>query len=151
MDKNVDNEYVVVTTLSTFRIRYVVPRSELQKCNPPVPVKPHEWAKDSVTCGDLDEFSQEHIGEEIIDVWTEDLSRVLQRYDEENEYLADLDRDVKIHNIMNPWLDGHEPKTDLDGGVPFEKNHPVSDIVNASEKREPYWDYMARRLKEEGL
>jgi len=47
-----DERYVVVTCISSFRERYVVPVSKLQELNPDVALTTEmaaEWARDSVT------------------------------------------------------------------------------------------------------
>lgn len=59
-------KYVVVDTISQYRLRYVISLDELQKFNPDHPVEP-EWALDSVTCEELEEFSQRWLGETIVD------------------------------------------------------------------------------------
>ena len=61
-----NDKYVLVTAISTHRMRYCVPLDELQKMNEGTPVDP-EWACDSVIMGEVDEFSQEHLGELIVD------------------------------------------------------------------------------------
>lgn len=60
-------KYVIVTAISSYRMRYCIPVDELQKLNPDVPIEGHEieWADDCVTSEDVDEFSQMHIGEQI--------------------------------------------------------------------------------------
>ena len=92
--------YVVVTTISQFKIRYVVPMSELQKENPDMPVDP-KWALDGVTCSDYEEFSQEHVGETILDWHIEDEDHVLDRFNKENEYLSGWTKEQKLNNIRH--------------------------------------------------
>jgi len=94
------DQYVVVTAISTFRHRYVVPLDELQKLNPEVPVNP-EWAMDCVTCQEVEEFSQKHIGELITDCDVLNEDEILELFDKDNDYLADWDRDYKIQHIRN--------------------------------------------------
>ena len=93
-----DEKYVVVTAISQFKIRYVVPMSELQKENPVVVVDPL-WALDGVTCSEYEEFSQEHLGEVITDWQVEDEKQVLERFDRENYYLAGWTTEQKLNNI----------------------------------------------------
>lgn len=94
------DKYVVVTTVSTFRHRYVIPMDELQALNPEVPVNP-EWALDLVTCEDIEEFSQQHIGEQIVDMVEKSEDEILELFDKDNDYLKDWDRDYKIKHIRN--------------------------------------------------
>ena len=51
-----ETEMVMVECVSMFRMRYVVE----------VPKGKSEWALDTVTCNEAKEFSQEHIGEDIV-------------------------------------------------------------------------------------
>jgi len=96
-----DNEkYVVMTTVSSFRIRYVVPMSQLSKLNEELPVDP-KWALDGVTCEDYKEFSQEHIGETIADWTIENEEQILQRFDRENDYLAEWTKKQKLDMIYH--------------------------------------------------
>ena len=94
------NKYVVVTTVSTFRHRYVIPMDELQALNPEVPVNT-EWALDLVTCEDIEEFSQQHIGEQIVDMVEKSEDEILELFDKDNGYLKDWDKDYKIKHIRN--------------------------------------------------
>jgi hypothetical protein len=93
-----NEKYVVVTTVSSYRIRYVVPMSELQKSNEELPVEP-KWALDGVTCGDYEEFSQEYIDENIVDWTVENENEILQRFDKENDYLAEWTKKQKLELI----------------------------------------------------
>ena len=94
------DKYVVVTTVSTFRHRYVIPMDELQALNPEVPVNT-EWALDLVTCEDIEEFSQHHIGEQIVDMVEKNEEEILELFDKDNDYLKEWDRDQKINHIRN--------------------------------------------------
>ena len=94
------NKYVVVTTVSTFRHRYVIPMDELQALNPEVPVD-SKWALDLVTCEDIEEFSQLHIGEHIVDMVEKNEEEILELFDKDNDYLKEWDRDQKINHIRN--------------------------------------------------
>lgn len=92
------NKYYVVTALSQHRIRYVVPVEDLKDENGNV--KPG-WACDSVIMHEVEEFSQEHLGEVLIDVLEENEEEVLARFDEENNYLKSWPKDQKIKHIRN--------------------------------------------------
>jgi hypothetical protein len=106
-----DERYVVVTAVSTHRMRYCVPVSELQKLNTDVdimndPVKQIEWANDSVTMEEVKEFSQSHLGEQILDTFILDEERVLQLFDRDNDYLKEWTKEQKLKHIHN-WKDEH--------------------------------------------
>jgi hypothetical protein len=98
-----DEKYVIVTTISHFRLRYAIPLSELQKLNPDVEVDPL-WANDSVTMQEVKEFSQLHISEDIVDnrVLTE--SEMLAQFSEDNPYLSSWTDEQKIKSVHN-WRD----------------------------------------------
>lgn len=107
MTKDNDERYVVVTTVSTFRQRYAIPVSELQKQNPDVDItnKPHEqttWANDMVTMEEIKEFSQSHLGEQILDTFILDEERVLQLFDRDNDYLSGWTKEKKLE-WLNEW------------------------------------------------
>jgi hypothetical protein len=88
--------YVVVTCVSSYRMRYVMHKDDLQKLNPYKPCDPIEWAKDTVTCEECDEFSQEHMGEYIVDTAIIDEQEMLELFDKENHYLKDWSKEQKI-------------------------------------------------------
>lgn len=96
-------KYVMVTAISSYRIRYAIPVDELQKLNEDVPVDGHEieWAEDSVTCQDAEEFSQLHIGESIIDSRIVDEQEMLQMFDAENDYLKSWTKAEKIEHVKD--------------------------------------------------
>lgn len=93
-------EYVVVTTIQTFRHRYVVPMSELQKMNEDSEVNP-EWAFDAVIMEEVKEFSQEHLGEQISDMFTMSEEEVLDLFDKDNKYLSGWTKEKKLEWIHN--------------------------------------------------
>lgn len=91
-------KYAIVTTVVQHRIRYAVSLDELQKLNTDDTVKV-EWATDLVTCDELEEFSQDYIGETIVDLTVEDENQLITRFDKENSYLKDWTQDQKIEHI----------------------------------------------------
>ena len=87
-------KYVLVEAISSFRERYCVA----------VPAdlpdqKAKEWAMDSVTCEELEEFSQLHIGEQISSTRILSEDEVIKQFDEDNDYLVSWNRDMKLRNI----------------------------------------------------
>lgn len=102
-DAQGDNErYVVVTCVSTFRQRYVIPASELDTDDP---AKMIEYAKDSVTMEEVEEFSQHWLGEQISDVFILDEPRMLQLFDRDNDYLAEWSKKQKL-DYVHDWKRG---------------------------------------------
>jgi hypothetical protein len=96
-------KYVIVTAISSHRIRYCIPVDKLQELNVEVPVEGREmeWAEDCVTCNEVVEFSQKHIGETIIDseILTEE--KMLEKFDADNDYLTDWTREKKIQYVRD--------------------------------------------------
>lgn len=99
-DLELNKQYVIVTAVSQFRLRYVIPMDALQALNPNVQVDPL-WALDSVTCGDVEEFSQEHMGETILDHRVVGEDEILEIFDKENHYLSGWGTDEKLRHIRN--------------------------------------------------
>ena len=99
-----DKQYVIVTAISSHRMRYCIPIDELQNMNSRVPVEGNEceWAMDSVTMQEVKEFSQDHIGEQIIDSRIVDEEEMLRQFDEDNEYLMEWSTEKKIEWV-NDW------------------------------------------------
>jgi hypothetical protein len=91
-------KYVIVTAISSYRMRYCIPVDELQELNVEVPVEGREieWAEDCVTCGEVEEFSQKHIGETIIDSEIVTEEQMLNKFDSDNDYLAGWTTENKI-------------------------------------------------------
>lgn len=97
-------EYVVVTTIQTFRHRYAIPMSKLQELNPAKPVD-SKWALDSVTCNEVREFSQLHLGETISDHVVLREEEMLALFDQDNDYLKAWSKEQKLKYVNNCWED----------------------------------------------
>jgi hypothetical protein len=109
-DTDNDERYVVVTAISSHRMRYVIPVERLQSLRETtdVPLDDKtlkEWALDSVTMEEVNEFSQEWMGEYTSDVTIENRETILNRFDEENDYLKGWSTDYKIN-----WIDNTSKK-----------------------------------------
>lgn len=87
-------KYVSVTTVSTFKHRYVVPIEELQKLNPDHDITndPKEaslWLKELIQEKKVDEFSQRHLSEVPVDVsFARTDEDILEIFDDENDYIS---------------------------------------------------------------
>lgn len=88
-----ETEYVMVETVSTFRNRYVVE----------VPKGKKEYALDSVTCDEAAEFSQKHIGEQIVTHRVLEMTEALEIFDEDNAYLLQWSDQQKIDTFLTKW------------------------------------------------
>ncbi len=94
-----DKDYVVVTAISSSRMRYVMHRDDLQKLNPDLPVDTVEWANDTVSSGECEEFSQEYMGEYIVDTVEMNEADMLDLFDKDNDYLSEWTKDQKIELV----------------------------------------------------
>jgi hypothetical protein len=85
--KDENKTWVLVDCISTFRMRYMV---EVPKNHP-------EYALDTVTMGEAKEFSQEHIGEQIVSHWImESTKEALDICDVDNDYCKTWSDEKKI-------------------------------------------------------
>ena len=91
-----DKDYVVVTCVSSFRVRYVLHKDDLQKLNPDQPCDPIEWAKDTITMEECEEFSQKYMGEYILDTDIINEEKMFELFDKENDYLKEWSKEQKI-------------------------------------------------------
>lgn len=92
------NRYVVVTAISTYRMRYCVPLDELKDHDG---TEHPRWALDLVTCESVKEFSQEHLGEQIVDLHVLDEAEMIEQFDRDNEYLSSWTTDKKIEWVKS--------------------------------------------------
>ncbi len=132
-------EYVVVTCVSTFRNRYVIPVDELQRMNPDEEVDP-SWALDAVTCEDVKEFSQRHVGEQIIDAQVLREPEVLQFFDADNDYLKDWTEEQKIS-----WIhDWRNSKMSLADEVALQEKLRAEKMVAMEEGNKQFAEDLAK-------
>lgn len=82
-----ENELVLVECVSTFRMRYLVE----------VPKGKSEWALDTVTMNEAKEFSQEHIGEQIISHRVVTKDEAIAISDIDNHYCKAWTEEQKIN------------------------------------------------------
>jgi hypothetical protein len=118
-------KYILVDAISSFRIRYAVA----------VPAdfddeKAKEWAGDSVTCEDVEEFSQEHIGEQISSMRTLSEEELLAQFVEDNDYLQSWSDDMKLRCVCVLDKDGNivsgqdslKNEQEKDNGIEIDNN-----------------------------
>lgn len=85
-----DTKLVMVEAISSFRMRYVI---EVPKD------KPTEWALDTVSMEEAMEFSQVHVGENILSHRVITKEEFLRMFDEDNGYLKTWDDDKKLNQF----------------------------------------------------
>ena len=90
-------QWVLVECVSTFRQRYMVE----------VPVGTDDlgkdktlWALDTVTMEEAKEFSQEHIGEQIVSHRVVSKKEALKLCDQDNDYGSSWDKETKMKNFF---------------------------------------------------
>jgi hypothetical protein len=88
--KKVKTQLVLVECISMFRQRYVVE----------VPAGKSEWALDTVVMQEAKEFSQEHIGENIISHRVMSEEEVLALCSIDNEYANSWNDELKLNTFV---------------------------------------------------
>jgi len=88
-----ETEWVLVECISTFRTRYMV---EVPKGN-------SEWAMDTVSMNEAKEFSQEHLGEQIVSHRVVSKKEALALCDADNDYIGEWDKETKMKNFFTTW------------------------------------------------
>lgn len=100
MTKKQETQWVMVEAVSTFRHRYMV--------EVPVGIDRYgkdksEWALDTVTMGEAKEFSQKHLGEQIVSHRIITKDEALSLCDVDNDYSKSWDEETKINNFFTKW------------------------------------------------
>jgi hypothetical protein len=90
LKKKEETEWVLVECVSTFRHRYMVE----------VPKGKELWALDTVTLEQAKEFSQEHLGEQIVSYRVVSKKEALELCDKDNDYCTSWDEETKIKNFF---------------------------------------------------
>ena len=94
MSKKVKTKLVLVDTVSSFRIRYVVEIPEDAS---------EEIAHDFVLNGDPKEFSEVHTKEEVVGSRVVTDKQYLKVFDSDNEYLSSWTDEMKLDKFINRW------------------------------------------------
>ena len=103
MDKK-GTEWVLVDTVSMFRMRYMVE----------VPLGKEHWALDTVTMKRAKEFSQKHLDETIISHRVISKKEALKICDQDNDYVASWNNETKIKNFFSTIEEEHEKSDNAD-------------------------------------
>jgi hypothetical protein len=90
MKKKIKKEFVLVECISMFRQRYVVE----------VPAGKTEWALDTVVMQEAKEFSQEHIGENIVSHRVMSEEEVLALCSIDNDYANNWNDKLKLDTFV---------------------------------------------------
>ena len=104
------SKYVMVDTVSMFRMRYCVEVPDdvgeelyFKDGTRTFPCTPEEYAKDTVTCEDAKEFTQEHLDEVIVSTREVTLEEALAQYRKDEPVLGEAWGDeIIIKNAITP-------------------------------------------------
>lgn len=95
MEKDTDTDFILVETVSMFRIRYVIE----------VPRGKSDYALDTVTMQEATEFSQKHLDETIVSHRPITLNQALLLCNNENDYAVNWTDTKKIETFFTPVKD----------------------------------------------
>ena len=111
MKKELEGKYAVITTVSSFRQRYVIPIEALQELNRDFDLDEKEarvWAEEEVVAENVKEFSQHWLGENVLDVDLINLEKALELMRKDNKYLTEGESAWPIEKqirYINEWKD----------------------------------------------
>jgi hypothetical protein len=91
--QEVETELVLVECISQFRQRYMVE----------VPKGKAEWALDTVTLNQAEEFSQAHLGETIVSHRVVSKEEMLILCDKDNDYAKAWNDEHKMKTFITSW------------------------------------------------
>ena len=91
--QEVETELVLVECISQFRQRYMVE----------VPKGKAEWALDTVTLNQAEEFSQAHLGETIVSHRVVSKEEMLALCDKDNDYAKAWNDEHKLKTFVTSW------------------------------------------------
>ena len=91
--QEVETELVLVECISQFRQRYMVE----------VPKGKAEWAMDTVTLNQAEEFSQAHLGETIVSHRVVSVEEMLTLCDKDNDYAKAWNDEHKMKTFVTSW------------------------------------------------
>ena len=130
------SKYVMVDTVSMFRMRYCVEvpddvEEDLYFIDGTrsFPCTPEEYAKDTVTCEDAREFTQEHLDEVIVSTREVTLEEAIAQYRKDEPTLGEAwDDEIIIKNAITPI--GHSERLKIQQEeAAWEENNERMDII----------------------
>ena len=93
-------QWVLVEAASLFRMRYMV---EVPIGTDDYGKDKADWALDTVTMNEANEFSQEHLGETIVSHRVVTKEEALALSDIDNDYTKDWDEETKMKTFFTAW------------------------------------------------
>ena len=98
--KKPETQWVLVEAVSTFRERYMV---EVPIGTDAYGKDKATWALDTVTMNEAEQFSSEHLGEQIVSHRVVTKEEALALCDNDNDYTKSWDEGTKMKNFFTPW------------------------------------------------
>ena len=95
------SKYVMVDTVSMFRMRYVVEVPD-DVSEGEYPCTPEEYASDTVVCQEAKEFSQYHMAENIVSTREVTLEEAVAQYRKDEPMFGQWDDELIIKNAITP-------------------------------------------------
>ncbi len=105
LTKKPETQWVLVEAVSTFRQRYMV---EVPVGTDDYGNDKSKWALDTVTMQEAKEFSQEHLGEQIVSHRIVSMDEAMTMCDNDNDYATQWDDELKIKNFFTTWEEQNE-------------------------------------------
>lgn len=105
LTKKVETQLVLVECISTFRQRYMV---EVPIGTDDYGKDKSEWALDTVTMQEAQEFSQEHLGEQIVSHRVVTKEEALALCDMDNDYAKVWNDEHKVNVFFTPWKEKND-------------------------------------------
>lgn len=107
MSENLKGKYAVITVVSSFRQRYVVPTDVLAEMEGSNAEESDvstliDQAENLVSLESIKEFSQHWLGEKIVDSQVVDEARILEIFNADNKYLDDWSDEKKL-SFVRDW------------------------------------------------
>jgi hypothetical protein len=94
------DNYVIITTLSHFKLKYAIPQKDFDALGFAEPLD-REQLLQLVSNGNVNEFSQTHLGEVVADVSVHTEEDTLTLFDYDNSYLSGWSKDKKIQHLKD--------------------------------------------------
>lgn len=95
------SKYVLVETISQFRERYVIEVPDNHN-DGEYPCTAEQWAADTVTAEEMQEFSQLHLGEVIISTREIAKEEIISLCDKDNDYVKSWTDEQKFKSFVTP-------------------------------------------------
>lgn len=105
LTKKAKTQLVLVECVSTFRERYLV---EVPIGTDNFGKDKSEWALDTVTMQEAVEFSQAHLGEQIVSHRVITKEEALVLCDKDNDYIKSWTEEQKVKAFFTPWKEQND-------------------------------------------